>query len=81
MCVCVSETETFLTTKLKKKKAMLTTTEEKFGKQYIFQEDSFIHLGFFLNISMHLLGFLCLVPIENIFLYILLVLSGYKKWT
>ena len=59
---------------------MLTTTEENFGKQYIFQEDSFIHLGFFLNISMHLLGFLCLVPIENIFLYILLVLSGYKKW-
>ena len=30
---------------------MLTTTEEKFGKQYIFQEDSFIHLRFLFKYS------------------------------
>ena len=44
VCVCVKLRPSQLQSK--KKKAMLTTTEGKFGKQHVFQGDSFIHLTF-----------------------------------
>ena len=49
VCVCVKLRPSQL--QIKKKKAMLTTTEGKFGKQNVFQGDSFIHLRFCLNIA------------------------------
>lgn len=59
---------------------MPTTTEGKFRKQYVFQEDSFFHLGVLFKYFNASPWFpVPFVPIENIFLYILLVFSGYKS--